>query len=105
RTTLRGDGPENIGQIFEAKFGGVVEAQKPRFNFHAVALAIDPGFTRGSLHEFGTLKINFGRASGTAIVDGFGGAGNGARSGDRRRSRGLRRTTQSVTARGWRRLA
>jgi len=34
----RRDGPENIGEIFEAKLGGLIKACESCFNFRAAAL-------------------------------------------------------------------
>ena len=102
---LRRNGPEHVGQIFEAKFGGFVEAQKFSFNLHAIAFAFDFGFASGPLHEFGAAEIDLGGAAGAAIVHGFGGAGDGGGCGSRRSCPGLRSNSRRLQFRRGGRLA
>src|SRR6266852_4344144 len=85
----RGDGPENVGEIFEAELGGFIEAEEFRINLGAAPLVLDSGFAAGLLHQFGALKIDLGGA-GAAVVDGFGGPRNSfGRAGGRRERRRL----------------
>jgi hypothetical protein len=69
------DGPEDVGEIFEAELGGFVETSKFCFDFGAIAFVLDFGFAAGLLHQFSTLKIDFGGA-GATVVHGFGGTRN-----------------------------
>src|SRR5579859_6135111 len=101
---LSGDGPEDVGEIFEAELRGVVQAFKFRFDLHAVLLAFDLYFGAGALQEFGALEIDFCGTIGAAIVHGLGGARDVAR-GSRRGSRGVRlidrgRLRKGLTCRG-----
>jgi hypothetical protein len=95
---LCGDGPEDVGEIFETEFCGIVQAFEFRFDLHAVVLALNLYFGIRALQEFGALQIDFRGPVGAAIVHGLGGArhrpgsglcsGGGVRFIDRR---GLRR--------------
>src|SRR5216684_2805794 len=73
-SALRGNRPQDVGQILETKLGGVVEAHEFGFDFDAVALVLDFGFAAGHLHQFGALKTDHGGAAGAAVIDRFGGA-------------------------------
>src|SRR6266446_4600162 len=71
----RGDGPENVGEIFEAELGGFIEAEEFCIDLGAAPLVLDSGFAAGLLHQFRALKIDLGGA-GAAVIHGFGGARN-----------------------------
>ncbi len=76
-TSLGGDGPEHVGQIFETEFGGVFEALELDFDLEVGLLAFDFRFARGTLQQVGALEIYFGGAALQSVVDGLGGACDG----------------------------
>ena len=69
-------GPENVGQIFEAELGGLIQSREFCLNLGAAALVLDFGLAAGLLHQLRALKIDLGGAAGAAVIHGFGGARN-----------------------------
>ena len=88
--SLRAHGPQDVGQVFEAKLGGVFEALELDLDLEISLLAFDLGFAGGALEQVSSLKVDFGLSALQAVVDGFRGA----------RDRGCRRGNRGLGLRG-----
>ena len=93
RSSLGRNSPQNIGEVFETEFGGLVQAHEFRLDLDAAPFVLHFGLAAGLLEQFGALKVDLRRAAGAAVVHRFGGARNARRDGARN-SRGR------LTARG-----
>ncbi len=81
RASLGRNGPENVGQIFEAELGGIFEAFEPGFDLEIGLLAFDLRFAGGALHQVAAVEVDASRSALQAIVHRFGGARHGGRGG------------------------
>ena len=71
--SLRRDGPQHIGEIFQAELCGFIDAIKLSIDLHAAVLALYARLAAGAGHEFGAAEVNFCSAAPVAVVDRLGG--------------------------------
>ncbi len=68
------DGPQHEREIFQAEFGGIIQAFEFGVDFDAAFLARHLSFAGGVLHEFRAVKVDFDGIAAQPVVDSLGGA-------------------------------
>src|SRR6266481_3447809 len=71
--TLRRNSPEDVREVFETELGGFLEILEFGVDLRAIAFVFDFSLAQSGLHQFRTLKIELGGATGAAEIDGLGG--------------------------------